>query len=181
MKNKCIVRTWRLTKYYLYLSHCSARHRFAAVKELLPSFPGYCSKTVVVESVKRSRQLVAITLLKEAIKGQTFNVNEVLKDGETLLSISARTNQKVLVQFLLSLGGWEKDLPISSSIAAGHGDITRLLAGREVLKARDLIVRKLRFYAIIRRKIKGSGGMLGNDVKAAQLVMTSLLTVGGKL
>ena len=159
-----------------------ALRRFAAVKELLPLFPGYVSKAMIVSSVKRSRQLVAIALLKEAEGKQVVDVHEELEEGETLLSVAARTNQKVLAIYLLSLGGWEEGgLPISCAIAAGHGDITRLLANRDTVKARDLIVRKLRFYTIVKRKLKGAQGKLGGDVKTAQLVMSSLLTVGGKL
>lgn len=157
-------------------------NRVAAVKELLPLFPGYASKAMIVESVRRSRQLVAIALLKEVEGKQVIDVREELEleGGETLLSIAARTNQKVLVTYLLSLGGW-KDLPISSAIAAGHGDITRLLADRDTVKVRDLIVRKMRFYTIVKRKLSAGVSNLGGDVKTTQLVMSSLLTVGGKL
>lgn len=67
---------------------------------------------------------------------------------------------------------------IDYCIASGHGSITRILGERnlEVRKARDLIVRKIRFFCIVRRKV-GKGG----DVRKEQMIMNSLLTVGGKL
>ncbi|GMH65187.1 hypothetical protein TrST_g3450 [Triparma strigata] len=156
----------------------------------------------IVLCMKRGYENMAICLIRslQARDGDAaFNVNLVLNSAEgsdleedakeTMLHLCARNGLEKLVLYLLGRGALANvpdaggRTPINYSIASGHGGITRILGERnpKVLKARDLIVRKIRYFTIIKRKIKATGGALGGSVKATQLVMSSLLTTGGKL
>ncbi|GMI06782.1 hypothetical protein TrLO_g8060 [Triparma laevis f. longispina] len=168
------------------------RNKVQAVKELL-SFKDLINGEAlsgenIVGVMKLGYQNMAITLIN-ALQGRdgesAFNVNLILGEGkESLIHLCGRMGLERLAVYLLAKGALA-NVPdrggrtaVDYCIASGHGSITRILGERnpEVRKARDLIVRKIRFFCIVRRKV-GKGG----DVRKEQMIMNSLLTAGGKL
>jgi hypothetical protein len=66
---------------------------------------------------------------------------------------------------------------IHYSIAAGHGGMSQMLGGRdkEIEKAVRLISQKMRFYTIVKRKVRREGKEGEGGVKQMQHVMMAVL------
>jgi len=129
---------------------------------------------IIIACMKKGLERMSLCLvdfLKKRDGEAAFDVSAIVlgEEEESLLHLAARTNQLNLATRLVAggvdvktgdKGGWQA---IHYSIAAGHGSMTQMLGGRdkEIEKAVLLICQKMRYFAIIKRKIRAAGGEKG--------------------